>query len=146
METMTSAIHSSDTSIRRAAWAGMAYFALVFAVGFLLGTLRVMVLVPRLGESAAVITELPLMLAVSWLACRWVVARFKVAPVVAPRAVLGAVAFALLMLAEVAVATLGFGRSLSEHVARYGEPSASLGLTAQVIFALLPSLQLLWRR
>lgn len=143
---MTSAAHSSDISLWRASRAGMAYFGIVFAVGFLLGTLRVLVLVPRLGETVAVITELPLMLIVSWLACRWLVARLDVAPVLAARAVMGAVAFALLMLGELAVAVLGFGRSLAEHLAHYREASASLGLAGQVGFALFPSLQLLLRR
>ena len=143
---MTGAIQSSELPIHRAATAGLVYFGLVFAVGFLLGTLRVLVLVPRLGETTAVITELPLMLAVSWLTCQWVVVRLEVAPVLATRAVMGAVAFALLMLAELAVATLGLGRSFSEHVAHYREASASLGLAAQIAFALLPSLQILLRR
>lgn len=139
---MISVAHSSGISIWRASRAGMAYFGIVFAVGFLLGTLRVLALVPRLGETAAVITELPLMLIVSWLACRWVVARIDLAPVLKARAVMGAVAFALLMLGELAVAVLGFGRSLAEHVSHYREASAILGLAGQVGFALFPSLQL----
>jgi hypothetical protein len=44
--------------------AGLAYFALVFGAGFVLGVLRVSFLVPRFGERIAELGEMPLMLAV----------------------------------------------------------------------------------
>lgn len=44
--------------LRRAAAAGIGYFGVVFAVGFVLGTARVMVVAPRLGETGAVAAEL----------------------------------------------------------------------------------------
>ena len=55
--------------------AGLAYFAVVFAAGFVLGTLRVLVVAPHLGEIAAVVAELPIMLAVSWIICGWLLGR-----------------------------------------------------------------------
>lgn len=127
---------------RRAAEAGVAYFGLVFAAGFLLGTLRVLVLTPNIGETVAVAFELPVMLAVSWFGCRWLVARFGVAAVLTPRLVMGGVAFSILVLAEVAVSKLAFGRSLSDHLAQYGEPSTMLGLAGQIAFAAFPAVQL----
>lgn len=51
----------------RSALAGLAYFTLVFAAGFALGTARVLVLLPGVGETTAVLLELPLILTVSWL-------------------------------------------------------------------------------
>jgi len=47
--------------------AAFAYFSLVFAVAFLLGALRVLFVDPRLGPLQAVLLEVPLVLAVSWL-------------------------------------------------------------------------------
>lgn len=54
---------------------GSLYFALVFAVGFALGAVRVLWLVPRLGERAAELLEAPFMLAASFFFARWVVRR-----------------------------------------------------------------------
>ena len=54
----------------RAVRAGLAYFAVVFAIGFALGTLRILMLIPQFGELASVLAALPLMLFTSWLAYR----------------------------------------------------------------------------
>jgi hypothetical protein len=121
--------------------AGLTYFLVVFAAGFLLGTVRVLAIVPRLGETAAVVLELPLMLGVSWVASRRLVGRFEVPPTIQARVVMGAVAFALLMAAELGVAILAFGRTAAEHAASYASARGALGLAAQIGFALLPLLQ-----
>lgn len=125
----------------RATTAGMAYFGAVFTAGFALGTLRVLVLMPRLGEGLAVVLELPIMLALSWLACRWLIARFAVPATLIARLVMGTLAFAILMLAELGVSTFAFGRSISAHIDHYRELSAMLGLMGQIAFAMFPIIQ-----
>jgi hypothetical protein len=122
----------------RALAAGAAYFALVFAAGFALGTLRVALVAPTLGPVAATAVELPLMLGLAWFVCRWLVGRFALPPRAAPRLVMGGVAFTLLMLAEYAVSALLLGRALGEHLATYRALAAQLGLAAQIAFALFP--------
>jgi hypothetical protein len=121
--------------------AGLVYFAVVFAAGFLLGTLRVLALVPRVGEELAVVIELPFMLLVSWIACKRLVTRFSVPGGVAARATMGASAFGLLMLAELGVSVLGFGRSIAESFESYQTSSALIGLLGQVAFAAFPIVQ-----
>ena len=117
------------------------YFLAVFAAGFLLGTPRVLFIVPALGELPAVLLELPLMLVISWFVCRAVTARVPVGDDVGARLAMGVMAFALLMAAEILLGRYGFGRSLAEIVAAYGTAAGFIGLFGQVGFALIPLLQ-----
>jgi hypothetical protein len=123
---------------------GIFYFALVFALGFLLGMVRTLFVQdgPGLGRLPAVLIELPIMLMASWFLCRYVIRRLAVASTVAARAGMGSISFALLLLAELALSLLLFGRTPSEHLALYADASYALGLAAQMGFALMPLLQI----
>lgn len=123
--------------------AALAYFGVVFAAGFLLGTVRVLVVEARLGSIGAVVLELPVMLGISWVACGRIMRRWRVPARAPQRIAVGIAAFGLLMLAELGVSVLAFGRSAAEHVATYRTPAAQLGLAAQVGFASFPLLRLL---
>ena len=98
-----------------AAAAGDAYFGLVFAAGFLLDAIRVLIIIPRIGEVVAVGLELPIILAPSWIVCRRLIVSFDVAAMLTPRLIMGGPAFGILMLAELGVSTQVLGRSVSEH-------------------------------
>lgn len=121
----------------------LTYFAGIFALGFVLGTIRVLWLVPALGENAAVLAELPVMLAASWLWARRVLRRQPLASRSAALA-MGCLAFALLLLAELALGLTLFGQSAGEWLAALGHLPGSLGLAGQVLFALMPAL--VWKR
>jgi len=85
---------------RRTLKAGLLYFALCFGAGFVLGPLRLYLLVPRIGPRAAELTELPVMLVICWLSARWVTARLRVPAAPAPRLGMGLIALALLLCGE----------------------------------------------
>ena len=114
---------------------GLRYFLGVFALGFVLGTFRTMWLAREVGELAAVLAELPLMIAASWWWCRRLLARQPLD--LAGRAIMGGTAFAWLMLAEFALA-LAFGRTPAQYLAGLLAPVGLLGLAGQGVFALLP--------
>ncbi|HSP26443.1 MAG TPA: hypothetical protein VLQ65_14840 [Saliniramus sp.] len=118
--------------------AGGVYFALVFLAGFVLGTLRTLVLVPSLGEMAAVAVEIPAMLAIAWVVCGFVIRRLAVSGDFRARMAMGGVAFCLLMAAEMLLAWILFARPPAAHLANYARPEALLGLAAQIAFGLFP--------
>lgn len=131
---------------RRIILAALVYALAVFAVGFLVGTIRVLVLAPRTGSLAAVAIELPLMIAVSWLIARWVVARLHLPPRLPDRLGMGALAFAVLMLCELGLSVTLFGGTPGVFVRQYANADALLGLAGQLVFAAMPALLLLRAR
>ncbi len=56
------------------------YAAAILLLGTLLGTLRVLVLQPRVGAVAAVLIELPVILAASWVMAGTVLRRWPALP------------------------------------------------------------------
>jgi len=122
--------------------AGSLYFFVVFAAGFLMGTLRVVVFEPAVGETAAVLFEMPVMLAIAWFASRSTVSWFAVPARLRPRLAMGGLAFALLLLAEIGISVLAFQRTITAHFEAYLAAPALLGLAGQVAFALFPAAQL----
>lgn len=119
--------------------AGLAYWALVFALGFLLGTIRVLFLEGSVGPLAATVIELPLMLAASWLAARWAFMRFAVSGTRSAFA-MGMLAFFLLMGSELMLTIVMPGNSPGQWAARMGTPAGATGLLGQVLFGVIPML------
>jgi hypothetical protein len=114
----------------------LAYAAAVFAVGFVLGTLRVLWLAPTVGELPAVAMELPVMLAASWVAAGAVLRRWPVDR----RLAMGALALAVLLACEAGLAVL-LGGGLRGFLAHLATAPGALGLAGQVAFALIPWLR-----
>lgn len=125
----------------RVAAAGAIYFLVLFLLGFVLGAIRLLVIAPRFGDVVAVLLELPLMLAASWLVCLYLVRRMDVAADLKSRLLMGLTGFALLVLAEITLGLFGFGRSLETQLADLAEPAGLIGLAGQIGFGAIPLLQ-----
>jgi hypothetical protein len=117
--------------------------AAIFALGFVLGTVRTLWLAPAVGPLAAVAVELPVMLGASWWLARRLAARRPLPSRDAALAA-GGIAFALLMGLELALGVALFGQSAKVWLAALTTPSGALGLTGQALFALMPAL--VWQR
>lgn len=120
--------------------AGAIYFALVFAAGFVLGPIRVLVLAPRMGELGAVLVEAPLMVGAIVLAGVWLARRGVTPEGSGSRLVMGGVALACLFAAEVGTASLLRGQSLSDYASRLVQPAGHVFLGLASFFALWPAL------
>lgn len=125
--------------------AGALYALIVLLIGFILGTIRVLLIAPRFGETVAVLMETPFMLVASWFVCRWSVDRLHVRRRLPVRSLMGVVAFVALMVAEFTIGGLLFGRSISAQLAAYGAASGAIGLAGQLVFATFPVVQI-WTR
>jgi hypothetical protein len=62
---------------RTASRAGIAYTLGVFVIAFVVGTIRVTLVAPRLGALIAVVLEAPIVLVVSWQVSLWCNRRFN---------------------------------------------------------------------
>jgi hypothetical protein len=117
---------------------GLAYFALVFGAGFVLGAIRVPLLVPRLGVRVAELIEMPIMLVVIVLAARFIARRFSLARSISVRLGVGAVALGLLLAAELLLAFLFRGQSVGEYIASRDPVSGGVYAATLVLFGLMP--------
>jgi len=117
--------------------AGITYFALIFALGFVLGTLRVLWLAPLVGEHGAVLAELPVMLAASYLAARRLTIRHRITDI-GGAALMGGLAFALLMLAEISLARTLSGTAITDWFSALFAAPGAYGLAGQMAFGMMP--------
>lgn len=123
--------------------AGIAYAITVFAIGFLLGTVRVLLLAPRVGATIAVSVEVPIMLMASWYVSRILMKRFAVGAESRTRILVGAVAFATLMTLEVVLSISLFHRSIGEYLTNLRSLAGGIGFAAQICFATFPLLNVI---
>ncbi len=114
------------------------YFAIVFGVGFGLGTIRTLLLVPRLGVRTAELLEMPLMLAAVFVAARWVQRQFLAERSGRARLVAGFIALALLLSAEVLLGMALRGLTLRETLLGRDPVSGTAYYLSLCAFALMP--------
>jgi len=117
------------------------YFGIVFGVGFLLGSVRVPLLVPRIGERAAELAEMPLMFIAIYLAAGYVVRRHGASVSPGGWALAGVAALGLLLCAELLLAVGLAGRNVAEYVASRDPVSGSVYLGMLAVFAAMPWLR-----
>ena len=117
--------------------AGALYFALVFGAGFVLGPIRILWLVPHIGERTAELLEAPIMLGVIILSARWVSRRF-----VTPSRLLavGCVALALGLLCESTVVLWLRGLTIREYIASRDPVAGAVFIVMLGLFAVMPLL------
>jgi hypothetical protein len=115
---------------------GLRYYAIIFGLAFALGIAKTLVVAPRLGAMAAVLLEVPIIVAVSWA-----VARRLLGPhffTLAQRAAMGATAFMLTMVSEVILAEVLRGQSVIGWATDVLTPLGLTGLAGQIAFAVVP--------
>jgi hypothetical protein len=122
--------------------AGLVYFALVLGTGFVLGVARVPFLVPRIGERWAELAEMPIMAAAIYFAAGYILRRFPEVHLRGRSLVVGFLALALAICAELGLAVALQSQTLAEYIGSRDRVSGSVYLLMLVVFALMPRLRL----
>ena len=86
----------------RAVKAGVVYFLLMFAVGWILGAIRELWAAPHLGRVEATLLEAIIMLIAMIVAARWVIRRFEIPQTTPATTAIDLVALGVLIPAEIA--------------------------------------------
>jgi hypothetical protein len=118
---------------------GVAYFGLVFSVGFILGFFRVLWVVPLLGARTAEILEAPLMLAAIYFSSRYTTQRFKALRTV-EYLYSGLVALVLLVSVEFSVVLGLQGLSIAKYLVERDPVAGAVYVFMLIIFAVMPGL------
>ena len=118
--------------------AGAVYFALVFAAGFVLGAIRTLWVVPRLGARTAELMEAPIMFGVSILVARWVVRHLGVLPLWSRRLAMGCFALGLMLLVEFTVVLWIRGLTIRGYLESRDPVSGTVYFVTLGAFAAIP--------
>lgn len=136
-----SADHKHGNLLFRAA---ASYFGIIFGAGFLLGMIRVPVLVPRIGERAAELSEMPLMFIAIFLAAGYIVRRYQASGSSNEWILVGALALALMVSAEILLAVILAGRGFADYIGSRDPVSGSVYVGMLLVFAAMPWLR--WKQ
>jgi len=118
--------------------AGLLYFVLVFAVGFVLGVIRTLWVAPRLGTRTAELVEAPIMLIASMVAARWVFRRVSHPAAWQRRLACGILALGMMFLAEFGFVLWIRGLTIREYIQGRDPVAGAVYLATLGAFAVLP--------
>ncbi len=117
---------------------GLVYFIIVFSFAFGLGVARSLLIAPQIGETAAVIFEVLILLLASQIVARRFVHKWPFSLV--QLVLIGAIAFVSTMVSEAGLAGVIRDQSLDQWVNTLTTPLGLVGLAGQIGFALMPIL------
>jgi hypothetical protein len=120
--------------------AGLLYFGLVFGAGFLIGTIRILLVVPRFGTRIAELIETPIMFVVAIVAAKWIVRRLNVPYTLSMRLGMGCIALGFMLLAEFTLVLWLRGLSISKYLASRDPVSGTVYYIMLGAFAIMPLL------
>jgi hypothetical protein len=115
--------------------AGVTYFLLVFAGGWIMGPIRELWAVPHFGPTMGLLLEAVIML-IAMIVVRW----FEVPQTLPAMISMGLVALGLLVPAEIAGVVLVRGQSLQDYLASYANGPGVILLIMFLLFATMPTL------
>lgn len=124
--------------------AAAVYFVLVFAVGLVLGPVRVLWIEPWLGALLAILCEAPLLIIAMIVAARFAPALVGLGGGWSARLLMGVLALVMQQMADLSVGFGLRGVTVQEQLAYFRTLPGYIYITMLVLFALMP-LIVYWR-
>jgi len=120
------------------------YFAIVFTIGFVLGTIRVLYVAPQLGDDQAELLEFPLMVLASFVVARYIVGLAGDGLKPAQLLWVGVMALGCLLMVECSLVLALREMSIVTYVtSRYSLAGAAY-LVSLLLFAVFPFVISIW--
>ena len=119
---------------------GILYFAFVFGVGFVLGSIRVLWVVPHFGTRMAELMETPIIFVVTILAASWIVRRLTVPYTRFSWLGMGCIALGFMLIAEFTLVLWLRGLSIREYLASRDPVSGTVYYAMLGVLAIMPLL------
>ena len=114
------------------------YFMLVFFVGFVLGIIRVLLLVPVVGERYAELIEMPLMLITIYYSARYIVNRYSRIERESSYLYVGVIALTFLLLFEFTLVLGIRGISFEQYISSRDPVTGAAYALSLIIYLLMP--------
>jgi hypothetical protein len=118
--------------------AGLVYFALVFGLGFLLGSIRVPFIVPRIGQRYAELIEMPFMLLGIVLAAQFIFSYFTMPNTMLTYICVGLIALILVIMAELLLVIVLQRSTIKQYLKNRDPISGTAYIALLIIFAVMP--------
>jgi hypothetical protein len=118
--------------------AGLLYFVFVFGVGFVVGIIRTLWIVPRVGTRTAELIEIPVMLLITIFAAKWIVQQLAVPSTTSARLSMGCIALGCILIAEFTIVIRLRGLSIRDYLASRDPGAATAYYVALALFAFMP--------
>jgi hypothetical protein len=120
--------------------AGIVYFLVLFAIGWILGPIRERWAVPRVGRTAAVLLEAVIMSIAMTVSAWWVMRRFDVSLALGSTISMGLVALGILLPAELAGVLWVRRLPLRNYLSSFTNAAGVISLLMFLLFPAMPSL------
>jgi len=119
---------------------GLIYFSFVFAAGFFLGTIRVLFVVPEIGERYAELIEMPIMLFAIYYSARFIVRKAEKGEVVSTFLYVGILSLMILLMFEFTIVLGVQGISIKQYLASRDPVSGAVYVLSLIVYMLMPLL------
>ena len=120
--------------------AGVLYFLFVFGAGLVLGLIRILWVVPRLGTRVAELSEAPIMFVIAIVAANQIVKKLAEPLKTSSRLGMGGIALGLMLIAEFTLVLWLRGLSISEYLAGRDAVASTVYYAMLAAFAIMPLL------